>query len=264
MKDSSLIDKSGINTSDSKNSFDLEQFFELSPDLLCIAGYDGYFKKINAAVSKTLGYTKEELFERLIIDFVHIEDREETLRTRKLIRNNEPLLRFENRYITKNNEIVWLTWTSMTIESQKLIFAIAKDITYRKKLEEYRRIADILGNSSQGGIGDEYSVSDQAWLSEFEKLIRKYTGKIELNINMLSSEMAMSERQLFRRTKAIMGITPNQYIRIVRLQIAMEAIKTGKYRTVSEIAHLAGFETPAYFNKLFKEIYSFDVGELLK
>lgn len=150
----------------------------------------------------------------------------------------------------------------MTIESEKAIFAIAKDITYRKKLEEYKRIADILSNSSHG-IGDEYSAADQVWLSEFEKLIRKYTGKIELNINMLSNEMAMSERQLFRRTKAIMGVTPNQYIRIVRLQIAMEAIKTGKYRTVSEVAHLAGFETPTYFNKLFKEIYSIDVGELL-
>jgi len=264
MNEPSLIDRPIMNDSDSKNSFDLEKFFELSPDLLCIAGYDGYFKKINAAVSKTLGYTKEELFEKLIIDFVHIDDREETLRTRKLIRNNDPLLRFENRYITKNNEIVWLTWTSMTIESEKVIFAIAKDITYRKKLEEYRRIADILNNSSQGGPGDEYSAADQVWLSEFEKLVKKYTGKIDLNINMLSSEMAMSERQLFRRTKAIMGVTPNQYIRIIRLQIAMEAIKTGKYRTVSEIAHLAGFETPAYFNKLFKEIYSFDVGELLK
>lgn len=263
MNDSPLIDKPIISTPDSGGAFDLEKFFELSPDLLCIAGHDGYFKKINAAVSKTLGYTKEELFERPIMDFVHDEDREETIRTRKLIRNNEPLLRFENRYITKNKEIVWLTWTSMTIESEKVIFAIAKDITYRKKLEEYRRIADILSNSSHGGIGDEYSAADQAWLSEFERLIRKYTGKIELNINMLSSEMAMSERQLFRRTKAIMGVTPNQYIRIIRLQIAMEAIKTGKYRTVSEIAYLAGFETPAYFNKLFKGVYSFDVGELL-
>lgn len=263
MDDSSLIDKPVINAPDSRGAFDLEKFFELSPDLLCIAGRDGYFKKINAAVSKTLGYTKEELFERPIMDFVHDEDREETIRTRKLIRNDDPLLRFENRYITKTKEIVWLTWTSMTIESEKVIFAIAKDITYRKKLEEYRRIADILSNSSHGGIGDEYSAADQAWLSEFERLIRKYIGKIELNINMLSSEMAMSERQLFRRTKAIMGVTPNQYIRIIRLQIAMEAIKTGKYRTVSEIAYLAGFETPAYFNKLFKGVYSFDVGELL-
>ena len=246
-----------------KDSFDLEYFFELSPDLLCISGYDGYFKKINAAVSKTLGYTKEELFERPVIEFVYIEDRETTLNKRTLIKSNIPLLRFENRYLTKNNEIVWLIWTSMPIESERVIFAIAKDITYRKKLEEYRRIADILSNSSQGETDGEYSAADQVWLSEFEALIRKYIGKIELNINILSNEMAMSERQLFRRTKAIMGVTPNQYIRIVRLQIAMEAIKTGKYRTVSEIAHLAGFETPAYFNKLFKEIYSFDVGELL-
>ncbi len=55
----------------STDTFNLELFFELSPDLLCVAGYDGYFKKINPTVSKTLGYTDEELFARPIDDFVH-------------------------------------------------------------------------------------------------------------------------------------------------------------------------------------------------
>ncbi len=59
----------------STDTFNLELFFELSPDLLCVAGYDGYFKKINPTVSKTLGYTDEELFSRPIDSFVHPEDR---------------------------------------------------------------------------------------------------------------------------------------------------------------------------------------------
>jgi len=245
------------------HSFDLEHFFELSPDLLCIAGYDGYFKKINSAVSKTLGYSRDELFERPISSFIHVEDKEATSKKRGLILENVPLLDFENRYVTKSGEIVWLTWTSMPIEQEQVVFAIAKNITYRKKLEEYRRISIILSNSAENKADSEYSAADQVWLSEFERLVRKYTGKIDLNISLLSSEMAISERQLFRRIKTIMGVTPNQYMRVIRLQLAMEAIESGKYRTVSEISHVAGFETPAYFSKLFKEIYYLNVGELL-
>src|ERR1700743_2380677 len=118
--------------------FDLEYFFDLSPDLLCIAGYDGYFKKINPAVSKTLGYSYQELFASPINSFVHPDDREVTSKKRQSIREDHPLLNFENRYVTKSGEIVWLSWTSMPVESEKLVYAIAKNITHKKKLEEER------------------------------------------------------------------------------------------------------------------------------
>ncbi|HEK19491.1 MAG TPA: AraC family transcriptional regulator, partial [Bacteroidetes bacterium] len=69
--------------------------------------------------------------------------------------------------------------------------------------------------------------------------------------------------QLNRRIKQITGLTPNKYVRTIRLQIAREAIESGKYRTVAEISYLAGFETPAYFSKLFKEHYGRDVNDIL-
>src|ERR1700710_1012828 len=93
------------------DNFNLELFFELSPDLLCVAGYDGYFKKINPTVSKTLGYTDEELFARPIDSFVHPEDRVITSKKRGKIIEDNALLNFDNRYITKSGEIVWLSWT---------------------------------------------------------------------------------------------------------------------------------------------------------
>lgn len=118
--------------------YKVEHFFELSQDLLCIAGYDGYFKKINPAVSKLLGYTSQELFARPINDFVYSDDKDVTAKVREKLTRNIPLLNFENRYVTKNGEIVWLSWTSMPLDSEKLVYAIAKDITYKKKLEEER------------------------------------------------------------------------------------------------------------------------------
>lgn len=117
-----------------------EHFFELSPDLLCIAGFDGYFKKINPAVSKLLGYSNEELLSKPINEFIYVDDQQITAKFREKITKNIPLLNFENRYITKNGEIVWLSWTSMPIESEKLVYAIAKNITHNKKHEEDRNI----------------------------------------------------------------------------------------------------------------------------
>ncbi len=115
-----------------------ELFFEISPDLLCIAGYDGYFKKVNAAVSNTLGYSFEELYSKPINDFVYHQDKDITSLVRGDLTRSKPLYNFENRYISKNGEIIWLSWTSLPVESEQVIFAIAKNITHRKKLEEER------------------------------------------------------------------------------------------------------------------------------
>ena len=127
--------------------FKYELFFDLSPDLLCIAGYDGYFKKINPAVSKTLGYSFEELYARPINDFVYEADKEITASVRQELTRTKPLHNFENRYQTKSGEILWLSWTSLPVESEKLIFAIAKNVTHKKKMEAERNA--LLANLAQ-------------------------------------------------------------------------------------------------------------------
>lgn len=122
------------------SNYIFEHFFELSPDLLCIAGFDGFFKKINPAVSKLLGYTNEELFSKPISEFVHIDDRDATAKSRKGFIKTGQLLYFENRYVTKSGEMVWLSWTSLPIDNGNLVYAIAKNITHTKKLEEERNL----------------------------------------------------------------------------------------------------------------------------
>lgn len=122
----------------SDTDFKYELFFELSPDLLCIAGYDGYFKKINPAVANLLGYTMEELYARPINDFVFCADKHTTQRVRTELVKSTPLFHFENRYRKKNGEIVWLSWTSHPVEEEQLVFAIAKNITHSKMQEADR------------------------------------------------------------------------------------------------------------------------------
>lgn len=120
--------------------YHFDNFFNISADLICIAGFDGYFKRINPAVSKLLGYSDEELYARPIHTFVYASDLKTTLETREEVYKNKPLLNFENRYLTKNGEIVWLSWTSMPVEDEKLVYAIAKNITHKKRIEEERNI----------------------------------------------------------------------------------------------------------------------------
>ncbi len=119
-------------------NFNYELFFEISQDMVCIAGFDGYFKKVNPSVCKVLGYTEEELYSRPIENFVHVDDREITTKSRSYIKKANTLFNFENRYVTKSGEIVWLAWTSHPVENKELVFAIAKDITHKKKLEAER------------------------------------------------------------------------------------------------------------------------------
>ncbi|MEO8109451.1 MAG: PAS domain S-box protein [Ginsengibacter sp.] len=120
----------------SKNSgFDLFEFFERTPDLVCIASKEGYFKKVNPAVIEKLGYTEEELFAKPIASFIYHEDKYATQKTRDAMLGGEALKNFENRYITKQGEIIWLEWTSIYFPEDEVVFAIAKDASKRKKAE---------------------------------------------------------------------------------------------------------------------------------
>jgi PAS domain S-box-containing protein len=107
----------------------------MTPDMVCIASREGYFKKVNQSVIRKLEYTQEELFSRPIHTFIHEEDKEETARTRVELINGKPLINFQNRYISKTGKIVWMDWTSIYFPDVEVVFAIAKDVTERKEME---------------------------------------------------------------------------------------------------------------------------------
>lgn len=118
-----------------KSEFELSAFFEITPDLVCVASKDGFFKKVNPAVIATLGYSKEELFAAPIASLVHPDDKEMTRQTRDELLEGKALVNFVNRYITKSGSIVWLQWTSIYFAETEVVFAIAKDVTKSKIAE---------------------------------------------------------------------------------------------------------------------------------
>ncbi|MFM6924511.1 MAG: PAS domain-containing protein, partial [Ferruginibacter sp.] len=114
----------------------LSDFFELTPDLVWLAGKDGFLKKVNPAVSRKLGYSVEELLGKPVTTFMHPADVEITLQKRFKLLQGEVLHNFCNRYISKSGAVIWLEWTSVYLFDREIVLAIAKDITDRKKIEQ--------------------------------------------------------------------------------------------------------------------------------
>ncbi len=117
---------------------ELTQFFEVSQDLMCIAGNDGYFKRVNPAFTKMLGYSESELLSRPYLDFVHEADRPATHVEAEAVRLNLSTTHFENRYLCKDGSIRSLAWRSTTVGDK--IFAIAHDVTHIREQQRLERI----------------------------------------------------------------------------------------------------------------------------
>ncbi|HEY7292812.1 MAG TPA: response regulator [Vicinamibacterales bacterium] len=116
---------------------ELDRFFMLSLDMLCIAGFDGYFQRINPAWQRLLGYSEAELLSRPYMEFVHPDDREATVaEVRKQVELGQEVVYFENRYLHKDGTLRWLMWTSTPLREQQVVYAAARDITERKAAEE--------------------------------------------------------------------------------------------------------------------------------
>jgi PAS domain S-box-containing protein len=126
---------------------ELDYFFTMSVDLLCISGFDGYFKHLNPAWENTLGFSTEELMSRPFVEFVHPEDREKTLLRRERLASGTDTQYFENRYRCKDGSYRALAWRSAGMPERKLIYGAARDVTDRREQEaELRRLNEALAH----------------------------------------------------------------------------------------------------------------------
>jgi two-component system, NtrC family, sensor kinase len=111
------------------------RFFSLSIDLLCIANFDGFFKYLNPVWTKTLGWSIQELIAKPFIEFIHPEDRELTIAAAQRITQSIDAVSFENRYLCRDGSYKWLSWNATSFIEEKLIYAVARDITVNKQNE---------------------------------------------------------------------------------------------------------------------------------
>ena len=121
---------------------ELDKFFNLSLDMLCIAGTDGFFKRLNPGWQKKLGYSIEELTTTPFIDFVHPDDREATIQEVQKLSVGIDTISFENRYRCRDGSYRHLSWNATSFIERQLIYAIGRDVTEFKQTEQALRLSE--------------------------------------------------------------------------------------------------------------------------
>lgn len=141
-----------------QRSQELDQFFQVSLDLLCIADTGGHFLRLNPVWERVLGHSREELMSKRFLDFVHPDDMKRTRDALAILGSHGEVTHFENRYQCKDGTYRWLEWTS--VPAGEVIYAAARDFTERLKAEmEERQRRDELAHLTRIALMGELTTS---------------------------------------------------------------------------------------------------------
>ena len=173
---------------------ELERFFAVTPSMLCIAGFDGYFKRLNKTFQQVLGFTNEELLAQPFINFVHPDDRTSTIAEVEKLQTGKITISFENRYLTKDGSYRWFLWTATPYLQEQKIYAAARDITERKSIESALKESEerwqLALQGANDGIWDWNVVTNEVFFSKrWKEMLGYQEDEIQNNIEEWSKRV---------------------------------------------------------------------------
>jgi PAS domain S-box-containing protein len=126
---------------------EVDRMFTLSPDVIAVAGFDGYWKRVNPAFEALFGYTKREALARPYRDFVHPNDRGRSEAEIQRALGGEATWAFENRIVCKDGSYRWMEWTATTAHAEGVFYGVGRDVTERRRTDiqeaALRRVATL-------------------------------------------------------------------------------------------------------------------------
>jgi PAS domain S-box-containing protein len=173
---------------------ELDQFFNVTLDLFCIASTEGYFLRLNPAWETALGYTREELLTKKFLDFVHPDDVEGTGEVVSTLASQQKVNYFENRYRCKDGSYRWLQWSASP--AGKLIYAAARDVTERKQVEQALQKNERILRQNQNNLRELTGRLISAQEEERRHLARELHDDLTQRLAVLSIDAGKLEQQL--------------------------------------------------------------------
>ncbi|MEA5451486.1 diguanylate cyclase [Leptolyngbya sp. CCNP1308] len=176
---------------------ELDRFFSMSLDLLCIADTDGYFRRLNSAWEKTLGYRLADLENTPFISYVHLDDVTATIEVVSALTNHQEVVSFTNRYRCLDGSYRWLEWRAVPMDG--LVYAVARDITDSREmtlqLQTTKEQLELVLEASSEGFSDWNLTTDEIYFSPQWKAMLGYADhELENSIEMWNSTVFEEDR----------------------------------------------------------------------
>ncbi|MCX6245375.1 MAG: PAS domain S-box protein [Bacteroidetes bacterium] len=195
-------------------------FFEIIPDLICIASSDGCFKKLNPAWESLLGFTRDELLSRPIFEFIHPDDLAETNEEIAKQITGKETKSFVNRYRCKDNSYKWLEWNAIASPNGTDLYAVARDITDRIQAEQLIRESEERYEAAFKTSPDAITITrmDGTYV-DVNDGFTKHTGYTKEDVIAIPSQELGIWVNLEDRDKLIDGLKKDGAINNLELQI---------------------------------------------
>jgi PAS domain S-box-containing protein len=173
----------------SPSESELEELFDLTPDLLFIAGFDGYFKRVNRSFERTLGYSSRELLSRPLLEFVHPDDVQSSRDVLAHLLRGTEVIGFESRIVCADGSVRRLRWNTRTIPKRGFVYGVARDVTDRRRadaeLREAQRMVEVSSDELRVLAEEHVALRRVATLVARESLPREVFAAVAEEVGRL-------------------------------------------------------------------------------
>lgn len=234
---------------------ELQNFFHLSSDFMCVANVDGTFKMINSTFKHVLGYPENELINHPFVNFIHPEDIEKTIKEVEKLALGSLTVDFENRWRKKNGAFIWLSWRAAPDLETGMLYATARDITTQKEVQNELLKAKELAEQTSIAKSDFLANMSHEIRTPLNGVIGFVDLLLESNLNDVQEKYA---EYLKKSSKSLLDVINDilDYSKIEAGKIEVEKTEIYLKDFCSEVLDVIAYQIYSKNVELFLEIDS--------